>query len=407
MLFDTSKIPYNIELMTSALQAVDGISYWCYDAGHELVYTNADDLLPHRLFTAGHFLEDIGEYFPANDTPLVLSTDQGVTWGIVFERENADTLQHIHVLGPVIGEEPSIASIQECLHADSIPDLFRPKFAEFLKSCPVIAYTSLFTRLLLLHYAATGEKLARSDIRFQKSGSSRREAASHPPSVERRHTYMAEQLLLRMVREGDLDYKDALSGAASISSGVRVELGDQLTRAKISGVTFTTLCVRAAIEGGLTPEMAYTCGDAYIQSLMNCKNSSEVGNINHTMYEDFIRRVHSNRHNSALSSAVRTCVDCIQLHTEEKLTISDLAQRTGYTEYYLSRKFKKETGISISNYIKFAKIERAKALLIGTNEGIAEISERLKFSSRNHFANAFGEVTGCPPAEFRKRNQKI
>lgn len=407
MRFDSSNISYNIELMTSALQAVDGISYWRYDSGHELVLTNADNLLPHRLFMSLCFLDRIGDYFPANDSPVVLSADLGVTWGVVFERESPDTLRYIHVLGPVIGEEPSVASVQECLNADLLPEAFRPKLAGFLKNCPVLAYTSLFTRLLLLHYAATGEKLARSNIRFQKSEPVHRKASSHPPSRERQHTYMAEQLLLRMVREGDLDYKDALSSAASVSSGVRVELGDQLMRAKVSGVTFTTLCVRAAIEGGLTPEMAYTCGDAYIQSLMNCKNLAEVGNINHTMYEDFIQRVHSTRNNASLSPAVQTCVDYIQLHTEEKLTISGLAQRTGYTEYYLSRKFKRETGVSISNYIKFAKIERAKALLTGTSEGIAEISDRLKFSSRTHFANAFSEVAGCPPSEFRKRHQKI
>ena len=84
--------------MTSALQAVDGISYWRYDSGHELVLTNADNLLPHRLFMSHRVLDRIGDYFPANDSPVVLSADLGVTWGVVFERESPDTLRYIHVL---------------------------------------------------------------------------------------------------------------------------------------------------------------------------------------------------------------------------------------------------------------------------------------------------------------------
>lgn len=74
------------------------------------------------------------------------------------------------------------------------------------------------------------------------------------------------------------------------------------------------------------------------------QRTSELTAISHTMYEDFIKRVHKKRSNPQLSSLVQRCCDYIEMHVEEKLRIRDLAQKLGYTEYYLSKRFKKEVG---------------------------------------------------------------
>ena len=84
--------------------------------------------------------------------------------------------------------------------------------------------------------------------------------------------------------------------------------------------------------------------------------------------------------------------------------IDELAARVGYTEYYLSRKFKEETGVSLNNYIKFAKVERAKFLLSSTDTSIQEISNRLGFCSRSYFGSTFQKIVGCSPADYREGN---
>ena len=75
----------------------------------------------------------------------------------------------------------------------------------------------------------------------------------------------------------------------------------------------------------------------------------------------------------------------------------------GYTEYYLTNKFKKETGQSINSYIRFVKVERAKVLLTSTDTPVKEIAESLAFNTVNYFIQSFRETTGYSPAQYRKK----
>ena len=215
---------------------------------------------------------------------------------------------------------------------------------------------------------------------------------------------MAEQGLLQMVRTGDLNYQQALSASMGISAGVPVRSDDALRQSKTSIIVFTSLVCRAAIEGGLSPEEAYALGDNYIQTAESARTLDELNPLSHMMYDDFIRRVHKCRTNPKLSQQVQKCVDYIEMHLDEKIRAADLAALVGYTEYYLTHKFKEETGLSVTDYAKFAKIERAKVLLKSTDQSIQDIAAALSFSTRNYFSRVFQDVTGQTPMEYRERS---
>ena len=165
---------------------------------------------------------------------------------------------------------------------------------------------------------------------------------------------------------------------------------------------FTSLVCRAAIEGGLSPEEAYSLGDSYIQTTEAAKSLDELSPLAMMMYDDFIRRVHKHRTNPNLSMQIQKCVDYIEMNLDKKIVAEDLAALVGYTEYYLTHKFKEETGLSVTNYVKFAKVERAKVLLKSTPLSVREISEQLGFATRNYFSAVFQQVTGKTPMEFRE-----
>ena len=125
--------------------------------------------------------------------------------------------------------------------------------------------------------------------------------------------------------------------------------------------------------------------------------------MNYTMIDDFVHRVHKCRVDPDVSKQIRQCCDYIETHTEEKLTIAALAAQIGYTEYYLSRKFKTEMHIALNDYIKIARIERAKFLLKTTEESIQSLAFRLNFCSRSHFGEVFRKIVGCSPMEYRNQ----
>lgn len=148
-------------------------------------------------------------------------------------------------------------------------------------------------------------------------------------------------------------------------------------------------------------------GDGYIRNLTACTALTDVRTINHAMYEDFIKRVHRLRMNPAWSVQIRSCIEYIEIHLTEDLTIRDLAKRVSYTEYYLSHKFKEETGLSINTFIRSARIERAKALLAGTDLPVSRIAEELRFCSSSYFSARFEESVGRLPARYRKENRRV
>ena len=131
---------------------------------------------------------------------------------------------------------------------------------------------------------------------------------------------------------------------------------DPLRQMKTSIVVFTTLVTRAAMEGGLSPEIAYPLGDSYIQTAEDCQDSGELNSLAHAMYHDFIYRVHQLRANPHCSHAIQKCCDYIELSLDRKIRAKDLAVLVGYTEYYLTEKFKNETGLSVSDYGRLYRI---------------------------------------------------
>ena len=63
--------------------------------------------------------------------------------------------------------------------------------------------------------------------------------------------------------------------------------------------------------------------------------------------------------------------------------------------------------MSVNNYIKSARVRRAKMLLSDTQMNIQSISDSLGFPNRNFFSETFRHVTGMPPGAYRSKNRKL
>lgn len=231
-------------------------------------------------------------------------------------------------------------------------------------------------------------------------------AELEPAADDRVQTYMAEQTLLQMIREGDINYREAISQANHLFNAMLPRNSESLQTAIIRSTGFTTLCIREAILAGISTDTAYAVGDGYIESMAQCKSISELTSLNLSMFEDFIFRVRKHRTNPKVSPQIRSCRDYIELHSEQELKLSHLAKHVGYSEYYLSRKFKKEMGVSISTYIKYVRVERSKLMLVSTSMPISQIADILHFASSSHYSEAFRDVTGKTPQQYRTEIKK-
>lgn len=93
-------------------------------------------------------------------------------------------------------------------------------------------------------------------------------------------------------------------------------------------------------------------------------------------------------------------------HLTDNLSLFVLAEVASTTEQYLSKLFKTECGMTITEYIRKLRINEAKSMLKNTSLTLNEISTNLDFSSQNYFTLVFQKETGMSPSEYRLRITK-
>lgn len=179
-----------------------------------------------------------------------------------------------------------------------------------------------------------------------------------------------------------------------------------VTNLKYHFVVTAAMLTRYCIDGGMEAEQAYRLSDFYILKMDSCTSLRQIADLHHTMAKDFTGKMILQKKLSVLSKPVMQCIDYIYAHIKDRITIEDLACHTGLSQNYLSRVFKQNLGISISDYIREKKIEKATHLLRYSDKAVVDIANYLSFSSQSHFIQVFENFTGLTPKKYRDRYYK-
>ena len=174
-----------------------------------------------------------------------------------------------------------------------------------------------------------------------------------------------------------------------------------LRQAKNIGIIIVVLASRAAIEGGLPSEMAFTLADTCILSIEAMKTPDEVYRATHAYEADFCRRVAALPRNTTANAHVRRTKAYIAARLHESLTVQDAASAARVTADHLSALFRQHEGLPLQAYIRREKLRRAAHLLRYGTQPIGEIAAVLAFSSQSHFTAAFRREFGMPPQQYR------
>lgn len=94
----------------------------------------------------------------------------------------------------------------------------------------------------------------------------------------------------------------------------------------------------------------------------------------------------------------------INEHYDEDIHISTLAKLEHYNPNYYSEWFKKQTGISPSDYIQKVRIEKSKELLLTTNYSIGDIAIQVGYDHNSSFTRIFKKIEDCSPNAYRHKN---
>nr|WP_305146746.1 AraC family transcriptional regulator [Blautia marasmi] len=122
---------------------------------------------------------------------------------------------------------------------------------------------------------------------------------------------------------------------------------------------------------------------------------------NHAI-EELTKRVCELKTKRHTSSYTEQCKDYVKKHFKEKVYLDDIAGKLGISSSYLSRIFKRETGICIQDYVNDIRIERAANLLIYSEESIPRIAEYVNFPSQSYFGKIFKAKKNMTPRQYRE-----
>lgn len=354
-----------------------------------------------ELFALSRRSADLETAVASGTAPLLFMNKVNMMWVCCPEYEQ-DELKHVHVLGPFFTDDFSVYSIHMGLsNAGAPPSLCRS--AEVLiRKLPILSWGRIQEYALMLHYLITGEKIRQSDLRVFSCRESDPASGWEPPVTDTHGTYQAEQEMLRMVREGNLELLKHIDRIAVTGTvGQLAKAGDSLRQIKNALLVCITLFSRAAIEGGLSPETSYTLCDCYFQNVEAANSLSELTGIASTLQRDFVERVHVVR-TQKLSRNIESACSYIERHLEDNLSITSLADYAGYMEYYFSKKFKREVGMTVTEYIRKKRLEKAALLLRSTALDVQQIAMQLQFCSQSYFTDCFRKEYGVSPTKYRK-----
>lgn len=161
------------------------------------------------------------------------------------------------------------------------------------------------------------------------------------------------------------------------------------------------LLARYCIEGGMSLGDSYGLSDFYIQKADKAKRPEDISDLHLAMCVDYTNRMKSLRKNQITSLPVAKAVDYIYEHLHTRITLSELAATAGVSEGYLSRQFRKDMGITITEYIRRKKLETAANMLVYSDFSPAEIASILAFPSQSYFTEVFRKEMGLTPARYR------
>jgi len=323
------------------------------------------------------------------------------------------------VLGPSRQWTANETDLTELAFECDVPKDETENFISSMKSLVALPLNSVLQTLCSMNFVLNGEKLSIADITIYDEEQLKLSDEINADETQKKYndtdsladvtavhnTLALEQTIMNFVRHGDTAaLKEWLKNAPAVRPGILSS--DTLRQFKNTFIVTATLVSRAAIRGGMDVNDALSLSDAYIQKNELLSSVESIENLQYHMVFDYTELVEKIRLGKTPTKLTTDIANYVQKHLTEPVDIDALSKAMFISRTHLAVKFKKETGMTLTDFVLKEKIEEGKRLLRYTDKSISAIAAYLGFSSQGHFANAFRKYADCPPNEYRLKHNK-
>lgn len=330
--------------------------------------------------------------------PIISSNESGLQYISV-----SDSDYNHYVLGPYVSMAYSDNDIETLLdnnYSNSLSVQERNILRNKLSSLPILEQNTTFQFCVMLYYAVNHQKIPFSSIVF--------ESTVIQDNVQQKDdnlfitSYQLEKQTYDNIKKGEKANFEKLFNYANIIRYRNVYPANILRSRKDLSLFFIGLSGHAAIEAGLDISTVYSKQAHYTTLIENANSEAKIAEIEIRLFEDFSNATHNLlKTNDACSSFVKKVEVYINANLYNPISISELANNLNLSKYYLSKRFYKETGIKLIDYINKQKMDVAKELLKYTNYSISEIADQLAYPNLSYFCHLFKQITSVTCSEYR------
>lgn len=212
---------------------------------------------------------------------------------------------------------------------------------------------------------------------------------------------LEEIWLEKLFDDTPIDFKNTEEIADPTFQNIVASIMKDIELAKIYiGISFSR-AAEEAMRRGMVRDTAHTILREGLVALSKTTSQKELKKCIE-QYSNRMRNVMKQLPLRQYSKDVKEACDIIHFNRYRKISAGSLAGELGVSASAFSKKFKRETGKTITDYILSVKMEEALRMQKGENYTLEEISDGLGFSNYAYFSRRYKEYFGKNPSEYIK-----
>lgn len=319
--------------------------------------------------------------------------------------------QHFFFIGPYLFKDMTESSIRELITTTGIPASLFSQLQDYYYSLPLITdRTSFYTLIRNAYQIICNQNSVVEEVFDLRTLESREEYL-------RKHTFIVpqdpvlsmnllekryeiEDIFLEAVSQGNT--AKAMSILPQISN-IRISsrTNDVLRNQKNLTLALNTLLRRTAYNAGVHPLYIDTISANYARFIETASSCQEIDDLLPYLIRSYCELVEK-RSTALYSEPVRQILVTIDASIDSDLSLKRFANELFLNTSYLSSLFKKETGMTLTDYVNQHRVGYAKRLLKSTTLSISDIASAVGITNIHYFTRLFKRETGLSPREFRR-----
>ena len=175
---------------------------------------------------------------------------------------------------------------------------------------------------------------------------------------------------------------------------------------KVRLLELLSILSRAAVEGGVDVDIMLKKNLTYVNKVMQINDQGDLCAWISTALNEFIELVYSSQDAKKVTQ-IMPAINYIDANYDKPISLADIAKASYMSVSRLAHVFKEQMDITLIDYLTGVRIDRARQLLLATNQNCTEICFQVGYNNQSYFTRTFKRLVGMTPRQFRMKNMRL